>query len=58
LGLLAVGRSNREIAAALVLSPKTVGHHIESIYAKAAVSTRTGTTMFAMQHGLVPSGIG
>jgi HD-GYP domain-containing protein (c-di-GMP phosphodiesterase class II) len=53
LGLLATGRSNREIAAELVLSTKTVGHHIESIYAKAAVSTRAGATMFAMEHGLV-----
>jgi HD-GYP domain-containing protein (c-di-GMP phosphodiesterase class II) len=55
LGLLATGRSNREIATELVLSPKTVGHHIESIYAKAGVSTRAGATMFAMEHGLVAS---
>jgi DNA-binding CsgD family transcriptional regulator len=53
LGLLAHGRSNREIAAALQLSGKTVGHHVESIYAKAQVTTRAGATMFALQHGLV-----
>ena len=53
LRLLAAGHSNKGIASALVVSPKTVGHHIESIYAKAAVSTRPGATMFAMQHGLV-----
>ena len=51
--MLAAGHSNKGIASALVVSPKTVGHHIESIYAKAAVSTRPGATMFAMQHGLV-----
>lgn len=54
LGLVAGGRSNREIAAALQLSAKTVGRHLESIYAKAQVHTRSGATMFAMQHGLLP----
>jgi DNA-binding NarL/FixJ family response regulator len=44
--------SNRQIAESLVLSPKTVGHHIESIYAKIGVSTRVGATLFAVQHGL------
>lgn len=47
------GMSNREIAATLVLSVKTVGHHIESIYAKIGVSTRVGATLFAVQHGLM-----
>jgi DNA-binding NarL/FixJ family response regulator len=37
----------------LVVSPKTIGHHIESIYAKIGVSTRVGATLFALQHGLV-----
>ena len=54
LGLVAGGQSNREIAAALQLSAKTVGRHLESIYAKAQVHTRAGATMFAMQHGLLP----
>ena len=53
LRLLAAGNSNKMIADALVVSPKTAGHHIESIYAKIGVSTRPGATMFAMQHGLV-----
>ncbi len=53
LDLLARGRSTREIAAELVVSPRTVEHHIESIYAKANVKTRSGATMFAMQNGLV-----
>lgn len=47
------GLSNRQIAEALVVSPKTVGHHIEHIYQKIGVSTRVGATLFALQHGLV-----
>jgi HD-GYP domain-containing protein (c-di-GMP phosphodiesterase class II) len=46
------GLSNREMGEALFLSPKTVGHHIESIYDKIGVSTRVGATLFALQHGL------
>lgn len=52
LGLLVQGLSNREIAELLVLSPKTVGRHVESIYSKINVSTRVGATLFAVQHGL------
>jgi response regulator RpfG family c-di-GMP phosphodiesterase/DNA-binding CsgD family transcriptional regulator len=53
LGELARGRTNKQIAQRLQLSPKTVGHHIESIYAKAGVNTRAGATLFAMEHRLV-----
>jgi DNA-binding CsgD family transcriptional regulator len=51
--LLARGRSNPEIAAELVISRKTVSAHLEHIYAKLAVTTRTEAALFAMQHGLV-----
>jgi HD-GYP domain-containing protein (c-di-GMP phosphodiesterase class II) len=47
------GLSNRQIAEALVVSPKTVGHHLENIYGKIGVSTRVGATLFALQHGLI-----
>jgi DNA-binding NarL/FixJ family response regulator len=47
------GLSNRQIAEALVVAPKTVGHHIQHIYDKIGVSTRVGATLFALQHGLV-----
>jgi HD-GYP domain-containing protein (c-di-GMP phosphodiesterase class II) len=47
------GLTNREMAETLVVSPKTVGHHLESIYRKAGVSTRAGATIFALRHGLV-----
>jgi HD-GYP domain-containing protein (c-di-GMP phosphodiesterase class II) len=53
LRLLAQGKTNREIAEALVITEKTAGHHVEHIYAKAAVSTRTGAALFAMRHDLV-----
>jgi HD-GYP domain-containing protein (c-di-GMP phosphodiesterase class II) len=52
LRLLAQGRSNKEIAQALVVTEKTAGHHVEHIYAKAGVSTRVGAALFAMRHDL------
>jgi HD-GYP domain-containing protein (c-di-GMP phosphodiesterase class II) len=56
LRLLARGLSNREIAARLVISPKTVGNHVEHIYAKIDASTRAGASLFAVRHGLLPEG--
>ena len=54
LRVLARGLSNKAIAQELVISPKTVANHIEHIYAKLGVSTRTSAGLFAMQHGLLP----
>jgi HD-GYP domain-containing protein (c-di-GMP phosphodiesterase class II) len=56
LRLLARGRSNREIARVLTISPKTAENHTRSIYDKAGVTTRAAATLFAMQHGLVNVG--
>jgi HD-GYP domain-containing protein (c-di-GMP phosphodiesterase class II) len=53
LRLLASGLTNREMAEVLVISPKTVGHHVQHIYDKLGISTRVGATLFALQHGLV-----
>ena len=53
LRLIARGRLNKQVAATLGISAKTVGHHIEHIYAKAGVTTRAGATLFAMEHGLL-----
>jgi HD-GYP domain-containing protein (c-di-GMP phosphodiesterase class II) len=53
LGLIARGRTNREVGDELFISPKTVGRHVENIYAKIGVSTRAGATVFAMEHGLL-----
>ena len=54
LRLLARGLSNKEIAAGLVISPKTVGKHVEHIYTKIDAANRAGAGLFAMQHGLLP----
>jgi HD-GYP domain-containing protein (c-di-GMP phosphodiesterase class II) len=53
LRLIARGRSNKEAARLLGISAKTVGTHLEHIYAKASVTTRAGVTLFAMEHGLL-----
>jgi HD-GYP domain-containing protein (c-di-GMP phosphodiesterase class II) len=53
LRLIAQGRTNREIAKALVLSEKTVGHHVEHIYGKIGVTTRPAAALFAMEHDLL-----
>ncbi len=52
LRLIAQGRSNKEIATALVVTEKTAGHHVEHVYAKLGVSTRVGAALFAMRHVL------
>ena len=53
LGELARGRTNKDIARRLGISPKTVGHQVQAVYRKAGVNTRAGATLFAMEHGLV-----
>jgi HD-GYP domain-containing protein (c-di-GMP phosphodiesterase class II) len=55
LTLIARGESNRQVARALNISPKTAGTHIERIYAKIGASTRSTATLFAVQHGLLDS---
>lgn len=55
LRLLATGMSNEEIAAQLVLSVRTVEHHVASIYSKIGVSgrsARAAATAYALAHGL------
>jgi HD-GYP domain-containing protein (c-di-GMP phosphodiesterase class II) len=51
--LLARGLTNKQIAARLVVSPRTVQHHVAHIYLKIDRRTRAGAAMFAMEHGLV-----
>ena len=57
LSLLVRGMSNRQIAAQLFVSVRTVGSHIEHIYTKIGVSSRGPAAMYAMRHGLVDSSI-
>ncbi|HWB35152.1 MAG TPA: HD domain-containing phosphohydrolase [Rugosimonospora sp.] len=52
LGMVARGRSSREIAGRLGISEKTVRNHIERVYAKIDVSNRVGASLYALQHGL------
>ncbi len=54
LRLVSRGLSSKEIAARLVISPKTARNHIEHIYAKVGVSNRAGASLFAVQQGLLP----
>ena len=53
LQLVAAGRSNREIAAALVISEHTVARHLQNIFAKLGVPSRTAATAFAFAHDLL-----
>jgi HD-GYP domain-containing protein (c-di-GMP phosphodiesterase class II)/biotin operon repressor len=55
---LARGLSNPEIAAELTVSRKTVSTHLEHIYAKLGVSTRTQAALYAMRQGLVGDAAG
>jgi tetratricopeptide (TPR) repeat protein len=50
--LVALGRTNRVIAAELVLSEKTVARHLTTIFSKIDVENRAGAVAFALRHGL------
>jgi DNA-binding CsgD family transcriptional regulator len=53
LRLVAAGKTNREIAKALVLSDHTVRRHLQNIFNKIGVSSRSAATAFAFQRSLV-----
>jgi HD-GYP domain-containing protein (c-di-GMP phosphodiesterase class II) len=54
LRLAARGLTNKDIAASLSISPKTVANHIEHIYTKIGATSRGMASLFAMKHGLFP----
>jgi ATP/maltotriose-dependent transcriptional regulator MalT len=53
LELVASGKTNRAIAADLVISEKTVARHMSNIFAKLGLSTRAAATAYAYEHDLV-----
>jgi DNA-binding CsgD family transcriptional regulator len=53
LRLVAAGRTNKAIAAELVLSERTVDRHVSNIYAKLGVSSRAAATSYAHEHRLI-----
>jgi DNA-binding NarL/FixJ family response regulator len=50
--LVAAGKTNREIGGELFISPRTVSRHLENIYAKLSLSSRSAATAWCMEHGL------
>jgi DNA-binding NarL/FixJ family response regulator len=47
------GRSNKEIAVALEISPQTVKNHVTSILRKLGVDDRTQAALYALRRGWV-----
>jgi DNA-binding CsgD family transcriptional regulator len=58
LALLAAGLRNKEIALRLSRSPRTIDHHLESIFGKLDVATRAEAVSAAFRLGVVDAGTG
>lgn len=54
LGLLADGLSYTEVAERLVLSEKTVGHHVSAVLRKLSEPTRARAVAAALRQGIIP----
>lgn len=50
---VARGSSNKAVAQALAISPKTVQHHVRHIYEKVGVRSRAAAALYAIEHGLL-----
>jgi len=53
LRLVAQGLSDAQVAAQLVISPRTVNFHLTSVYGKIGVSSRSAATRYAIEQHLV-----
>ena len=53
LRLVAAGKTNRQVAAELTISEHTVARHLQNIFTKLGLSSRSAATAFAFEHGLV-----
>jgi DNA-binding CsgD family transcriptional regulator len=53
--LVATGRTNREVAAELHISDKTVARHLSNVFAKLGLTSRAAATAYAYEHDIVPS---
>ena len=51
--LLAEGLSNKEMAHILSVSPRTINFHLDNIYSKLGVSSRTEAAVYALRQGWV-----
>lgn len=56
LRLIATGLTAKEAAQRLAISPKTLDHHIQSLYGKIGVTTRAAAALYAVEQGLVVAG--
>jgi DNA-binding NarL/FixJ family response regulator len=52
LSYVAAGKSNRQIARELFVSPNTVANHVRSILSKTRLTNRTEAAAFAIKHAL------
>jgi ATP/maltotriose-dependent transcriptional regulator MalT len=53
LRMVATGRTNREVAAELVISEHTVRRHLQNIFGKLGIGSRSAATAYAHRHHLV-----